>query len=323
MTDRSRENIGFLKEKERETCSLPVETLVPLPPFPRTIMLELTNACNHRCSFCFNKHSTRRIGSIDVNLAISVLKDAYQLGTREAGLYMTGESLVYRDIDRCIKSAKQTGYDYIYLTTNGALSSPGTNESLILAGIDSIKFSINAATRETYRLVHGRDDFDKVMENLRHLRKYRDDNDADVKIGASYILTRANRHEKDLAVETIGRIVDDLVFHEEGNQGGYMNREDIPQIVTSAPCPMVFNRFHVSHEGYFTLCCVDYQNYLAVADLNNVSLYDAWTSEIAVNMRKRHLISKLEGTLCHNCITGRNTPIKPLVASYSSNFDVG
>ena len=32
-------------------------------------------------------------------------------------------------------------------------------------------------------------------------------------------------------------------------------------------------------EGYLTACCVDYQNYLTIADLNLVSIGDAWKSK--------------------------------------------
>jgi len=321
LTDKTEHNVGFLKDKERKTYTVTRDILVGLPPFPNVMLIELTNACNHGCSFCFNKRSTRKRGMIDGSLLASVLRDAYELGTREAGFYATGESLMYSNIEDYIRLAKQLGYEYIYLSTNGALLSPGRAECLISAGIDSIKFSINAATRETYRLIHGRDDFDKVMENLRYLREYRDDNDADVKIGVSCILTNVNHHEKSLAEEMIGRIVDDIVFHEEGNQGGYMNRNNIPQIHSSVPCSMLFNRFHISHEGYFTLCCMDYQNYLAVADLNKVSLHAAWESEFAVSMREKHLTSKLEGTLCHNCTTGEDGSIEPLVRSYCTVLD--
>ena len=43
---------------------------------------------------------------------------------------------------------------------------------------------------------------------------------------------------------------------------------------------MPFNRIHVTWEGYLTLCCVDYQNYLIVEDLNKISLWDAYTVNI-------------------------------------------
>jgi len=308
--------MGFLKERSKQTYSKGKFSVNP--PFPRAMMVELTNLCNHACIFCFNQHSTRKPGFIDESLLMSVLGDAYRLGTREVGFYTTGETLTAMSrvfVDAHIYYAKHIlGYDYVYISTNGSLMSPGVVTRLVDAGIDSIKLSINAATRETYRLIHGVDQFDRVMDNLLYLAHLPS---VPVKTGVSFILTDENRHERELAEDTIGMMVDDIVFWEEGIQGGYRVPDRNPQKTNTAPCPMVFNRFHVTYEGYFTLCCVDYQNYLAVADLDKVSLETAWNSDLAVDMRKRHLSKDLTGTMCHRCITGEGD-IKPLVSEYAT-----
>lgn len=311
-------NTNFLHEKTITSSAVSSDILIPLPIFPKIMLIELTNRCNHRCSFCFNRLSTRKKGNINAKLLASILKEAYKLGTREVGFYTTGEPLLFKNIEQYIKLAKETGYDYIYISTNGALASYDKVKGLISAGLNSIKFSINAATRETYKLIHGKDDFNRVMENLKQIKNFRDKNNIKFNIGASYILTDVNYREKEQAKNIIGKIVDDMVFIMKGNQSGYMYNKSIPQVAKSTPCGILFNRFHVSYEGYFTLCCVDYQNYLAVSDLNHTTLKDAWTSKLAVDMRNKHLSSNIKGTLCYNCITGKNSAIKPLVSEYAT-----
>jgi len=309
---------NFLRQRVMTIRSVSSDILVPLPPFPKNMLIELTNRCNHRCSFCFSSFSTRKKGNINPKLLVSILKEAYKLGTREVGFYLTGEPLLFKNIEQYIKLAKETGYDYIYITTNGALASCSKVKGLISAGLDSIKLSINAATRETYKAIHGKDDFDRVVGNLKQIKSYRDRNHLKFNIGVGYVLSDASYREKEYAKNTIGKLVDDLVFSKKGNQGGYMNDKGSLQILSSLPCSMLFNRFHVSHEGYFTLCCVDYQNYLAVSDLNRISLKDAWGSKLAVDMRNRHLSANITGTLCHNCISGKNSAIEPLVEEYAT-----
>ncbi len=311
---------NFLKKRMIGTYTVSRDILMPLPPFPRIMLIELTNQCNHRCSFCFNSLSTRKKGSLNTKLLVSILKDAYKLGTREVGFYAAGEPLLYKSIEEYVKLAKEVGYEYIYITTNGALASCEKVMALISAGLNSIKFSINGASRETYKLIHGKDDFNKVIENLGQIKSFRDKNNIKLKIGVSFVLTDINYREKELAQDIIGKISDEIVFVREGNQGGYMNTKGLLQNGITLPCSMLFNRFHVSHEGYFTLCCVDYQNYLAVADLNHTSLMDAWASKLAVDMRNKHLASKIEGTLCYNCTKGKNTAIKPLAPEYATLF---
>jgi hypothetical protein len=79
------------------------------------------------------------------------------------------------------------------------------------------------------------------------------------------------------------------------------------------PCSLPFARLHISAEGYLGVCCNDYQNYLAVADLKATPLAEAWNSDVFRTIRQRHLDKHVEGTLCHNCIHNLNTPIEPLV----------
>lgn len=250
---------------------------------------------------------------MEKELVQSVLIQAYELGTREVGFYATGEPLLYKDLDWAVNEAKRIGYKYIYLTTNGALAEVSKIEALIAAGLDSIKFSINAASRTCYKAVHGRDDFDKVLENLSQIKKYRDKEKVPLRIYSTFIITETNRYEVDVAKEVIGARCDELLFFSEGNQGGYMSQRNKPATIT-LPCSLLFNRFHVACEGYYTMCCVDFQNYLAVADLNKVSVKDAWRSNLAVAMRKKHLSSEVSGTLCENCVECKLSSVKPLLS---------
>ena len=60
---------------------------------------------------------------------------------------------------------------------------------VIDAGCDSIKFSINAHNRADFKKVHGYDDFDKVIDNLKWIFKYRNENN--IKMGI-YVSTVKN-----------------------------------------------------------------------------------------------------------------------------------
>lgn len=310
----------FLSKRDEEIYQVRKDLLVPVPSFPKVMLIEVTNACNHACSFCANKEMTRKRGSIDLSLLDSILVQSYRLGTREVGFYSTGEPFLYKHIDAAVRRAKEIGMEYVYVTTNGALLDEKRIKRSIESGLDSIKFSINAATRETYKVVHGHDDFYKVVRNIKFIKEYRDRHDIPLKIGISYVLSDENRNERELAARMFANLADDVGFYERANQGGYMNQNVGSQSSAKAPCALPFNRFHVTYEGYFTLCCVDFQNYLAVADLNSASLSEAWSSPLAVEMRVRHVRSELSGTLCHNCTQRTNDDIKPLVPRFATEF---
>lgn len=108
----------------------------------------------------------RPFGNCDKRLMSGIIQQAFELGTREVGFYLTGEPLLSSDLEYYVGLCKQIGFEYIYITTNGVFAEKERIRKLCEAGLSSLKFSINAATRETYRFIHGRDDFDKVCRNV-------------------------------------------------------------------------------------------------------------------------------------------------------------
>lgn len=44
------------------------------PPFPKNIMIEHTNACNHSCFFCGNKHQKGHITKVDREIVLSIIE---------------------------------------------------------------------------------------------------------------------------------------------------------------------------------------------------------------------------------------------------------
>ena len=78
-----------------------------------------------------------------------------------------------KNLQDYIFEAKKLGIKRVYITTNGALANIDKVIKCIEAGLDSIKFSINAGTKESYKLIHGQDDFEKVFNNLNAIFDYK------------------------------------------------------------------------------------------------------------------------------------------------------
>ena len=160
LSERAKEQYEFKKENNFYKIN---------PPFPKTMEVEVTNACNHACVFCSNPHSTRKRRLIETSMLLRIMKEARNLGTDELGLYTTGESLMHKELPLLIREAKAMGYRYVYISSNGALATPEKAKEIIDAGIDSIKFSINSGSRATYKATHKKDEFDLVINNLKNL----------------------------------------------------------------------------------------------------------------------------------------------------------
>jgi len=298
-------------------------------PFPKNAMVELSSVCNHACVFCTNPRMKRASSRLGVDFFQKFMNDATDLGLEEVGLYTTGEPLMMKNLIDFIEIAKASSIKYIYITTNGKLAKIERMKKLIGAGLNSVKFSINAGSKETYKLVHGYDDFDSVINNLKDLRTYVDHQNIKVKILSSFVLTRHSTHEIEDYKNIVGPLVDDFFISDVEGQGGQSLQQEkglksdlsptYPEEGLAKPCKMLWNRLHVTQEGYLTLCCVDYENSLVYADLNKTSLKKAWNNIIISQMRKRHLDQNLKGTLCHNCLYGVENEFEPIMNVKKTN----
>lgn len=297
------------------------------PPFPYSnFLIEISNACNHACIFCAHQKMKRKIGRIDEKLMYDVLQQAYDLGTREVGFYATGEPFLINELPEYIKKAKDIGYEYTYLTSNGSLATPEKAKKVLDSGLDSIKFSINAPEREMYAFIHGKDDFDTVVENLKYIHAYRKESGLNYKVFVTGILTRYTEKMKDRYYEIFGDLADEIVFKTVYNQGGYM-----PEIETLLKCEcddeqyrrcnLPFDAICVTCEGYLSVENADFENMLIVADLNKVSLHDGWYGEKMKELRQAFLDDKLEGTICDGCVHHCLKPAKPLMPEYATEND--
>jgi len=301
------------------------------PPFPRTnFLIETSNACNQKCIFCAYTKMTRKIGKIKPEFVYDILNQAYALGTREVGFYATGEPFLVKELPDYIKMAKNIGYEYVYLTSNGVLATPEKIREVIDAGLDSIKFSINAPERELYEFIHGKDDFDIVFENLKYLNQYRSESGKQYKIFVTAILTRFTEYMKDDFYKIFGKYSDQIVFKNVYNQGGYM-----PEIETMLKCygddesfrrcNLPFDAISITCEGYLSIENADYENMLVVADLNKVSLKDGWYGEKMKQVRQAFIDNKLDGLVCDGCVNHDSRPAAPVMpelsASQTINFD--
>ena len=283
----------------------------------------------------------RPIKILDFDIYKSFADQAKKEGLKEMGLYSTGEPLMVKNLEKYIKYAKKIGIEYVYITTNASLLNDKKFISLINAGLDSIKFSVNGGSKETYKLIHGKDDFETVLSNIKNISLYRKRKKIKLKLLVSFVVTKYTINEKQKVIDIFKEYVDDILFNEANSQMGRnleflkdfsVNPDDykIKKPKSASPCHMLWNRLHVTCEGYLNLCCNDYENTLTYADLREVSLVKAWHNSIIEEMRKKHKSKNIENTLCQNCLYNTAFEYEPISnigyyenKSYKSNKKSG
>jgi MoaA/NifB/PqqE/SkfB family radical SAM enzyme len=266
------------------------------PPMPSSLNIELNSTCNQRCEFCgiHGSHAKRKMKSavMATEDAKKLLDEASRLGIgrKEVGFYMVGEAFLHKDLAEVVAYAKKLGFKYTFLTSNGSLATPDKMKAILDAGIDSLRFSVNAADRETYKAVHGTDHFDTVCDNIKFMREYIDKNSLNVATSISCVITKRTLGIQDRMKELFGSLVDDILFipvmmnrldcDEEFRKEIQLVDDSNATINEDFICPILFDTMYVDAEMKVLPCCVACNTDCSFYDLKeNLDLEAAWNCE--------------------------------------------
>lgn len=131
---------------------------------PMCLYLETTNRCNLLCKTC-----PRTFDDLETPADMS-----WELFTRivdqfprieRVVLHGVGEPMMVRDLPRMVRYLKQRG-TYVLFNTNGTLLNKRKGAELIDAGLDELRISLDAAEPSVFKMVRGRDMFDRIVANV-------------------------------------------------------------------------------------------------------------------------------------------------------------
>ena len=284
-------------------------------PAPRSVKVELTANCNYRCRFCV-KSLRADTGEMDRALYSRLLREMREAGGEELGVFYIGESFTLPWLPEAIAEAKEAGFPYVFLTTNGSASTPARVKACMEAGLDSLKFSINfgdSAQMAEVAQVSPRL-YDRAIANIKAARRVRDDGGYRCGLYASSIAFDGEQGEKMRElVDSIRPSVDEHYWlplygmsgasKEAGWKPQPGNPGRLDAMREPIPCWAVFTEGHITHDGKLAACCFGdgLDGGLVMADLTEVSFAEGWNSARFQGLRRAHLERDLTGTACESC----------------------
>jgi len=298
---------------------IPANYLLPAPPAPRAVKIELTSQCNYRCGYCAHRLRLKQRGEMEWGLYTRLVGEMVDAGVEELGLFFIGESFMCEWLPEAIAFAKGRGIEYAFLTTNGSLATPERVQRCFEAGLDSLKFSLNNADAEQFRgiaRVKGQLFHDSIA-NLKAARKVRDEGNFSCGLFASSIRYDGVQQERmqDLVNEILPYVDEHYwlplysmgsLAREREAELGYKpiagNQGRIGALREPLPCWSAFTEGHVTHDGKLSACCFDAGDRWTMADLNEVSFMDGWHSTRFQALRAAHLCKDVGGTPCAECV---------------------
>jgi len=153
---------------------LPMAEGIFIPRGPerlRKVYLEATNQCNLDCRTCVRRNWEGPFGSMEMDTYEALMGQVSQISSLETiqfGGY--GEPLLHPEIARMIRMAKEAGRK-TELVTNGLLLDMALATALVEAHLDTIVFSLEGLSEETYASVRTGASFQQFREGIEILSR--------------------------------------------------------------------------------------------------------------------------------------------------------
>ncbi len=302
---------------------IPPERRKAVAPAPKAVKIEISPRCNYRCGFCALR--TREVQpkwDMDFDLFKRITTQMRKAGVEEIGLFYLGESFMNPRllVDCCRWVKRDLRFPYVFLTSNASMAFPEAVEALMKEGLDSLKWSVNAADEQQFEKIMGVSGrlFGHALNNIQaawEVRKrggyktglyassIRYDDAQRVKMErllADRVLPYVDQHYW-LPLYSMGAFAtqreEELGYRPTaGNQGRLgVLREPLP-------CWSAFTEGHVTAEGKLSACCFDANANWTMGDLTRQSFMEAWNSTVFTQLREAHLRKDVHGTPCESCV---------------------
>lgn len=155
------ENLSLYRSARKENSA-------GCPNLPLTLLVEVTSRCNLSCEMCNVHHDTKS----GADMTDAMLGQAYRLSITAAVVYPfgLGESLMHPGISSIVNRFKSMEVK-VGLITNGMLLNKKLSKDFIIAGLDQIVVSIDAADPELFSRIRKGGDILRISENVREMNR--------------------------------------------------------------------------------------------------------------------------------------------------------
>ena len=258
---------------------------------PKVLYIETTNHCNAHCIMCPHDKMERERNHMEWDLFTRIIDqcaDFEGCGLR-IFLHKDGEPLMdpllLERIDYAGKVLKRST---IHFNTNASLLGEDKIEQILRSPLDSITFSVDGASAETYNKVRVGLKYDTVRANVEAYLQKRGESRRGPRVILQMVMSRENQHEaEEFRRQWRGKA--DFVFikpmHNFLVQGTALHGGDVGP-VQSARCSMPFHVMLLYQNGDAGLCCWDFDHIRKLGNVLDSTLLDMFASDAYAEVRR-------------------------------------
>ena len=287
--------------------------------FPLYLEVELNQICNLRCPMCpITVPESREKYITDEHMSWEtyekIILEAEKFECPSLAPQGINEPLLDQDFENYIKFARDHGFMDIMINSNATLLSEERSRKMLGTGLTRLRFSLDAATKETFEKIRIGAKYDSVMKNIERFIKIRDQEGLKLPmVGVNFVKMKVNEHEVDEFIEKWRDEVDFIVMQEfmppelECDYSEFFPSDSTyqNQVKNSFNCQQPWQRFYIHNNGNVSPCCPTIGNELSLGNVSNQSLYEMWNSEEMNNLRKIHKEGRyMDNPWCNKCVKG-------------------
>jgi len=278
----------FIKYREKWNAANKFELETEFPLF---LQLDLNQSCNFKCVHCMQRYPKyfkkyyRDQKPLSWQRYQRIILESEEYNCPSLTLCGINEPLLIPDFEEYIKYAHKHGFIDIMINTNAALLTEERSRSILDCGLTRLRFSLDAASPESYAKIRGRNDYGQTIKNIERFLQLKEAGGYELPItGANFCKLSLNEYEANKFIEFWKNKVDmatiqtfaPLVPEDELNglypTDQFGKKERLEQFKCAQPFQRVIIR---SYEVY--PCCF-FDAGLKIGDLKTDTIYRAWHS---------------------------------------------
>ncbi len=308
---------------------------------PLNLGFDISSVCNIGCIFCLAENG-RKLRSHEEAFREPEWLDNFSelLPYINMGIFSSYEALLNPKFDQFVKKLRRH-FTPFQLFTNGNALTPEMGEFLLRSGLRSVWCSFHAADKATYEGIMRGSDYDRVLQNLLHLKHMARRFNPRFGLTMVFCAMRRNIEELSRYVDLAHRVGaseiqvnyllvtnadhgldhEAMVFHRElyddhvldaklkaAKLGIRLNHQptffDWQPAANLGPCTRPWQHMNVARDGTFSVCCGGARG---VGNLFTDGFHKIWNGEIMQTFRRR-VNSDNPPAACRACTRGRENP---------------
>lgn len=299
--------------REKLSEVLPLDT-------PLSLNIEASRACNIKCIYCVHSLSSEELSNIgfksgimnpDMYFKIADDCKAFEKKIKTIRFAGYGEPLMNKHLAKMIAYTKQSGIcDQVVVFTNALLLNREVSKSLISAGTDVFRITIQGLSSQAYKTNAGVEiDYTAFMDNLEYLYKIKDKCRIFIKI----MKFAVNKEEKvfydmfsdfsdEIAIENVTKAYDKVDYGDIIQKENKLIVTGEHEMSSVHVCPYPFYMLTINADGQVSACCKGLDKVFFVGDVKQESLNQVWNNKRINDFRVFQLKhTRFKHNTCRDC----------------------